>query len=460
MNATVLDALTISQVLLTELAADAERFADLFGTAFGADYDRGVAESLRQAWAAEEFQQLPGLEVRSGAELNGALGVYAAATDTVYVSREFVETATADQIASVLLEELGHGVDARVNGSDSAGDEGEIFSALARGLELSEAQLDLLRQQDDSAEVVLDGQVLAVEQATLTVTTTADNTTSDAEVTLREAIIAANGDLTTDSGQTGSGADVITLGAGTFGLSEMGTGEDAAVTGDLDITSDITIRGAGAGVTIIDANQIDRVFEVLSGGKLTLENVTVTGGSGSFNGGGIRAVNAELAIANSTISGNSADLGGGIDVFLSELAIANSTISGNSAEYAGGGIFSNTSTFTIDNSTISGNVGVSGIAFGGGIYNFSSTATIRNSTVSGNSAGDDGGGIYNYSSTATVSNSTVSGNTAANDGGGIFNAGYSAATITSSIVGDNTAAGNPDLSNPGGSLVVSHSLVE
>ena len=72
---------------------------------------------------------------------------------------------------------------------------------------------------------------------------------------LREAIIAVNSDSA--SGYT------ITLGAGTFTLSIGGVNEDASATGDLDITSDITIVGAGMLSTIIDANDIDRVFDVL-----------------------------------------------------------------------------------------------------------------------------------------------------------------------------------------------------
>ena len=59
--------------------------------------------------------------------------------------------------------------------------------------------------------------------ATLTVNTTADNTTSgDGLVTLREAIIASNNDSTTDLGQTGSGKDTIEFaisGGGPFSIS-------------------------------------------------------------------------------------------------------------------------------------------------------------------------------------------------------------------------------------------------
>jgi len=53
--------------------------------------------------------------------------------------------------------------------------------------------------------------------------------------------------------------------AGTFLLTIAGTDENAAATGDLDINRSVKIEGKGAGSTIVDGNQLDRVFQVLSG---------------------------------------------------------------------------------------------------------------------------------------------------------------------------------------------------
>src|SRR3989441_11636576 len=73
--------------------------------------------------------------------------------------------------------------------------------------------------------------------------------------TLRAAIQEANAH---------TGADTIMVPAGTYLLTISGRGEDAAVTGDLDITDDVTITGAGATSTIVNGNGIDRAFEILS----------------------------------------------------------------------------------------------------------------------------------------------------------------------------------------------------
>ncbi len=56
----------------------------------------------------------------------------------------------------------------------------------------------------------------------------------------------------------------------------------------MDITSELTITGAGADVTVIDGNSLDRVFHLRgNAANLTLTDLTVTGGSINNNGGGI-----------------------------------------------------------------------------------------------------------------------------------------------------------------------------
>ena len=61
------------------------------------------------------------------------------------------------------------------------------------------------------------------------------------------------------------GASTIVVPAGTFLLTIAGADENAAATGDLDINGSVKIKGKGAGSTLVDGNQLDRVFQVLSG---------------------------------------------------------------------------------------------------------------------------------------------------------------------------------------------------
>src|SRR5215207_841509 len=69
------------------------------------------------------------------------------------------------------------------------------------------------------------------------------------------------------------GADTITIPAGEYKLTMEGAGEDDALSGDLDITGQVTITGAGAGATVIDANGLDRAFHVFA--SLDLSDLTI-----------------------------------------------------------------------------------------------------------------------------------------------------------------------------------------
>jgi CSLREA domain-containing protein len=170
-----------------------------------------------------------------------------------------------------------------------------------------------------------------------------------------------------------AGDDVIILPAGTYNLTISGRGEDAAATGDLDIAANgkLTIQGAGAATTLIDAAGLgDRVFHVLAGANADISGVSILNGNVlGFVGGGIYNAGT-LVVGQCTLSGNSA---------------SEAIISGGD----GGGIF-NTGTLTVSQSTLSGNSADHG---GGGIYN-AGTLTVSESTLSGNSA-DQGGGSFN-----------------------------------------------------------------
>ena len=89
------------------------------------------------------------------------------------------------------------------------------------------------------------------DSATATGCTSAPN-----DCSIRGAIIAANAN---------PGPDVINLPAGNYILTLTGTNEDAAATGDLDITDSsgaLTMAGAEAATTVIDGNGTDRVFHI------------------------------------------------------------------------------------------------------------------------------------------------------------------------------------------------------
>src|SRR6185437_3904628 len=79
----------------------------------------------------------------------------------------------------------------------------------------------------------------------------------------------------------------ITLGPGAYNLTMQGSGETAGATGDLNIHGvDLSIVGAGAGQTIINASQLgDRAFHVAEGATLAISGVTIENGNSTQVGG-------------------------------------------------------------------------------------------------------------------------------------------------------------------------------
>src|SRR5439155_13289990 len=155
--------------------------------------------------------------------------------------------------------------------------------------------------------------------ATFAVTRTDDPSPGacDADCSLREAVLAAN---------AGSGGDTIALAPGHYRLTLPGPGEDAAETGDLDLTRSVTIAGAGARSTVVDAEGIDRAFDVAAGPAVQIWGVSITGGLVAGEGGGIRSA-GQLALARGEVTGNRAlGLGGGVFAGGPSTTIVQSTI--------------------------------------------------------------------------------------------------------------------------------------
>jgi CSLREA domain-containing protein len=299
------------------------------------------------------------------------------------------------------------------------------------------------------AVIALRAGLAPVAQAsTITVTTTADELATDGNCSLREAIQAANMDMSVDACLAGSSADTIILPAGLYVLSIGGRDEDAAASGDLDIASDLTISGALSTTTTIDGGALDRVFEILPASHVSIANLTIrNGNTGSGGeGGGIRNAGT-LHLTDSTVVGNVAeDVAGGGIRNSGTLTVTGSMIADNVAA-SGGGVDSN-GWLTLTGSTVDGN-------FGGGVTN-AGTATVAASAISRNSSESSGGGIANLRGTLTVSSSTIVSNTA-ELGGGIRNSGT--LTVTASTVAGNAGEIGGGVASDAGSATFAASTI-
>ncbi|MCP4425138.1 MAG: CSLREA domain-containing protein [Chloroflexi bacterium] len=272
---------------------------------------------------------------------------------------------------------------------------------------------------------------------TVTKTTDTNDGMCDADCSLREAIIAAN---------TSPGDDTIVLPAGTYVFAIPGTDEDAAATGDLDVTENLTITGAGTADTVIDGGGLDRVFDARA--NLTMSGVNIQNGMGDqwsgagiFQWGGTLTLDhvevrnnmgagiwietlAGLKLSNALLQENANPNGPGGGLIIAAglctgcirtIELTNVAVISNTAAY-GGGINIGYSKVSLDNVTIAGN---SAVYDGGGLHNHGGVTTMTHSIVTNNIAGEDGGGISNRisDSSLTIINSTISGNTAQRGGG-------------------------------------------
>jgi Ricin-type beta-trefoil lectin domain/Chlamydia polymorphic membrane protein (Chlamydia_PMP) repeat len=260
---------------------------------------------------------------------------------------------------------------------------------------------------------------------------------------LKSAITAANisgGTITLPSGCT------ITLAA-----------QDNATNGPTGlpvITGKVTINGNGATIARKAATPSApvpafRLFNVATGGSLTLNGLTLRNGfaDDGTNGGGAIFSLGTVHVSGVTFSGNQSPAatgtsGGAIssDNSGATLTVDRSTFTGNTAQ-EGGGIFTQSAT-SIANSTFTGNRAT---LFGGGaLVSAVGTTRITGDTFSANSG--PGGGAIDNDATVNITDSTFAGNTAGANGGGALQ-NFGRMTVTYSTLANNASPFGADMHN-------------
>ena len=236
----------------------------------------------------------------------------------------------------------------------------------------------------------------------------------------------------------------------------------------------LTVKGMEAGASI--KNTSGRVFNIASGGSLTLgENITLTGTVTNDNGGAVYVNGGTFTMkAGSKITRSSASCGYGGGVYVDSkgtFTMDGGAITENSASIdtsgnggaSGGGVCISNGTFTMSGgAVISGNNAPKsggGVFFSGG-GNF----TMEGGTIGGSEAGsansaENGGGVYIHNGTFTMSGSAViSGNEASSSsssssGGGVY---IHIGTFTMSggaVISGNSASSSSGSSSGGGVYV-------
>jgi len=292
---------------------------------------------------------------------------------------------------------------------------------------------------------------------------------SNQECSLRAAIQEAN---------SMPGHQTIILPAGTYTLSlrdEPNVRDRNGSTGDLNVSEDLTIQGAGADSTIIDGGGFTGIIEThLS--TLTITGVELRNGRAEFVGGSIFSSQGSLVFEDLIFRNNQSDReAGAIYAFRSDINIKRTTFVGNRALNGGGGalsagwgtlevsdsLFENNTAFNggaiqvfgqdlslnpllvqIERSAFLGNQGIRGSA----LWIGSHEATILNSTFSGNlSEGGIYEVIYNFNSLINIVHSTL--NISESNGFAITNeSNLSFTTLRNSIL---SGGGSDNCQGPG-----------
>ena len=222
----------------------------------------------------------------------------------------------------------------------------------------------------------------------------------------------------------------------------------------LGINTDISIEGPDDSELILSAGDL-RHFQVNSGGTLSLNHVTLEGGSTPNNtsgrGGAVYVrTGASFHIANSTIANNTANTGGGINVrdnatpvTIVNTIFMNNDATGSGGNGTGGAVFKRGEVpLIVSQSNFYQNTANSE---GGALFT-SGRLIVEDSTIHGNTSSGDGGGISgNNNGVLTLLNSTISNNKAGGSGGGVelnTELGEGINTIVNSTIAFNQSSSN------------------
>ena len=285
--------------------------------------------------------------------------------------------------------------------------------------------------------------LVAHAQGTINVTTTNDEYgTNPGACSLREAIESINTNSSfVGCNNPGGAADTIQLQDITYTLTITGDSYEDNSFGSLAPMASMTIRGAGAGRTVVSAatDLDDWVFEIVTDTSpiaVAMEGLTVQGGPD----GGIKAELYYNKAAGSSVS-------------FTDMVVQNNQGAGIML-----GGYAYTTTFVLTNMIIRNNQNDSG---GGGLYAYYGGKTILNNATINDNKGSYGGGIYysdQYGTDALqMTNVTIYSNTAQYNGGGLY---LSYATDGAGSTATNvTLANNRVISGTGGNIYNNNSIL-
>jgi len=252
-----------------------------------------------------------------------------------------------------------------------------------------------------------------------------------------------------DAVQAAAAGDVVEVAADTYYDCTHETEGPGTAPACVIMKSGVTLRGAGSGATIIDAQGLGRGIFVENVADCRIENLQVRNAFAAAYGAGIllRHVGRDVVIADVLVTlctdggvicyneasptlirvdcvANEAKQGGGLAIEENSSPwVIDCTIDANQAP-SGAGVFIRTgSDAYLSGCTITNNVINADWGQGGGLFIGDSAPTLVRCDISGNSTRGNGGGVaYQLGAGGTMSGCTITGNTLEHDyiyGGGV-----------------------------------------
>jgi Ca2+-binding RTX toxin-like protein len=241
MNANILhSAILFATNALSKFAIDPQ-FWQKFELAFGQEYNRVRAKEIHQS-AVDGTFVLP-IQILNDQSMGMAVGAFSATTETIYLRNSFVSDGDVAAIGAVILEELGHAIDAQVNKVETPGDEGAIFRLLVSGRKISADLLAKLKIEDDWGKILVNGQELIVEMAIINGSNDPENLVGTIDSDL---INALGGDDTINAGIASvvgdgyGGNTVVILGSVGQETIDGGSGTDTLI---VDYSENVNTNG-------------------------------------------------------------------------------------------------------------------------------------------------------------------------------------------------------------------------
>ncbi|MFT0868268.1 Ig-like domain-containing protein [Pseudomonas sp. CAM1A] len=290
------------------------------------------------------------------------------------------------------------------------------------------------------------GDLSAFNTSLATITVTSSNASliaNDGQVSLAEAIQAANTDTSVDGSAAGSGNDIIVFHQNLKGETIRWSSATAlAVTSNITINGDVDGDGKGDIILSGDVNSNNTRdageasgLQSNGGGVLMVRNLDMRHFSSNITGGAIRANGGSITVEDSNFQDNAGTVINSATTAGSTVVVRNTTIHDNNASIVGATGMSSLVRLGGNNNHVLENVA---------IYNnsgtYAATATVAGASVIV---------LSNSTGSVTIVNSTIANNTYLNTSSGTINSaglgwatgGAGTVTVRNSIITGNTVNG-------------------